>query len=88
MDIASLIGVILGFVMVIFGIISSGGVTALKNFIDVPSILITIGGSMSSLMGTRKMPDFINGLKSISLPFKGISNDPAETIKTIIDLEN
>lgn len=88
MDIASLGGVVVGFVMVLFGIISSGGVAALGNFIDVPSIIITIGGSLTSVMGGNKMPVFINGLKSISLPFKDNSKDPAETIKTIINLSN
>ena len=75
MDIASLVGVLLGAVMVVFGIISSGGVAAMGNFIDVPSILITIGGSLSSVMGGNKLSDFINGLKSISLPFKENAKD-------------
>lgn len=88
MDIASLIGVLLGAVMVVFGIISSGGVAAMGNFIDVPSILITIGGSLSSVMGGNKLADFINGLKSISLPFKENVKDPGDTIKTIINLAN
>ena len=88
MDIASLVGVLLGAVMVVFGIISSGGVAAMGNFIDVPSILITIGGSLSSVMGGNKLADFINGLKSISLPFKENAKDPGDTIKTIINLAN
>lgn len=88
MDIASLIGVLLGAVMVVFGIISSGGVSAMGNFIDVPSILITIGGSLSSVMGGNKLADFLTGLKSISLPFKENAKDPGETIKTIINLAN
>lgn len=87
-DIASLVGIILGVVMVLFGIISSGGVAALGNFVDPPSILITIGGSLSSVMGCNKMPDFINGLKSISIPFKEKTQNPGNMIKTIIDLSN
>ena len=47
MDIATLIGIVFGFAMVIFGIISSGGVSAITgSFIDYPSIIITIGGSL------------------------------------------
>ena len=34
MDVGSLIGIILGFAMVIFGIFTSGGITAFGNFID------------------------------------------------------
>ena len=72
-DIASLAGVLIGLIMVIFGIISSGGVAAMGNFIDIPSVLITIGGSLSSVLGANKLNGFITGLKSISLPFKSIS---------------
>ena len=36
MDVGSLVGIILGFVMVIFGIFSSGGINAFGNFIDIP----------------------------------------------------
>ncbi|MEE1009449.1 MAG: motility protein A [Agathobacter sp.] len=88
MDIATLIGVILGLVMVVFGIISSGGAAAMGDFIDPPSIIITIGGSLSSVLGSRKLADFIGGLKSISLPFKNSVQDPTDTIKQIIDLSN
>jgi len=60
MDIASLVGIILGVVMMILGIVTSGGVEAFGNFVDVPSIFVTIGGSLSSTLGANKLPDFIN----------------------------
>ena len=47
MDVGSLVGIILGVVMVIFGIFSNGGIAAFGNFIDIPSVFITIGGSIS-----------------------------------------
>ena len=40
MDIASLAGILLGVVMVIFGIFSSGGITAFGNFVDIPSVFM------------------------------------------------
>ncbi len=88
MDIASLAGIVLGLVMVIFGIVSSGGVEAFGNFIDVPSVIITIGGSLSSTLASHKLPDFINGLKAMGLIFKQDSQDPGEIIKSIIDMSN
>jgi len=92
MDIASLAGIIIGLAMVLFGILSSSnwdiGVIV-DSFVDFPSILITLGGSISSTLGCFKLPDFINGLKSITLPFKGSKiMDPADIIKTVIDLSN
>ena len=88
MDISSLLGIILGAVMVIFGIFSSGGVAAFASFIDIPSVIITIGGSITSLMTEHKLPDVINGFKSIALPFQEKATDPGQVIKQIIELSN
>ncbi len=75
--------------MVVFGIVSSGGVAALGNFIDIPSVIITIGGSLASTLGSNKMPDFINGLKGIGISTKEPPDtDPTQVIKTIIDMSN
>ena len=82
MDIASLVGMLLGMGMVVFGIIDSGGgVSAFGTFIDVASVAITFGGSLSSTLGSFKLADFINGVKSISLAFKETSTNPSEIIK-------
>lgn len=90
MDLASLVGLILGVVMVVFGIISSGGGTAaLGNFIDPPSIIITIGGSLASTLFSHKLPDFINGLKGITLAIKEPTvGNPVDVISNIINLSN
>lgn len=89
LDIASLGGMILGMVMVIFGIISSGGVAAITDsFIDPASIVITIGGSVSGLLAANKLQDFLGGFQSIKLIFKNEVVDPGETISNIINLSN
>lgn len=89
MDIASVVGMILGVLMIIFGIISGDqGVPALGNFGDLPSVIITIGGSVSGVLSSRSLNDFISGLKSVTLIFKTVSNDASSTIKNIIDLSN
>ena len=91
MDIASLISIVLGLDMVIFGILSSNNFafSAITDmYIDYPSLIITFGGSICSTLGCFKLADDINSLKSISLPFKDKSYDPAATIHTIIDLSN
>jgi chemotaxis protein MotA len=87
-DIASLLGVILGIGMVLFGIIQNGGVPALLNFLDAPSAIITIGGSLSAVLCSNKLSGFIAGIKSFALPFKEKSVDPGETINKIIELSN
>ena len=80
MDIASLAGLILGVAMCILGIVTSGGVEAFGNFVDIPSVFVTIGGSLSSVLSSLKLSDFINGFKSISLPFQEKVVDPAQVM--------
>ncbi|MDD6845869.1 MAG: motility protein A [Clostridia bacterium] len=88
MDIATLLGIVLGAVMVVFGIITSGGVSAMGNFIDPPSIVITIGGSLSSLLSSYTMPEVINNLKGLGVAFKDPKMDHGAVIRQIIDLSN
>lgn len=88
MDIASLVGLILGAVMVVFGILSSGG-NIVENFMDLPSVIITIGGSLAGTLASHKLADFIGGLKSIGLAMKEPSvGDASEVISNIINLSN
>lgn len=94
MDVASLVGIVLGFVLVIFGIVFDSKnmtiVTAnLGSFIDIPSVIITIGGTFSCLITmSSNIGDFVAKLKSIVLAFKVKTFNSGETIKQIIDLSN
>lgn len=67
---------------------SKCGVPALLNFLDAPSAIITIGGSLSAVLCSNKLSGFIAGIKSFALPFKEKSVDPGETINKIIELSN
>ena len=88
MDIATLASLAIGVVMVLFGIISSGGVAALGNFVDVPSVIITIGGSVAATLGCNKMADFIAGFKSMGVAIKEPTQKAEDAINTIIRLSN
>lgn len=90
MDLASIIGLVVCFALVIFGIISGdAGVSALGNFIDVASILITFGGTFMCLMTmSDSIPDYIAKLKSLTLVMKQLPSNEEETIKNIINLSN
>ena len=49
MDIATIVGLLLGFGL-IFTSIAIGGGSGLSAFVDVPSIMITVGGSFAALL--------------------------------------
>ena len=60
MDIASLVGLILGMVMVVFGILSSGG-NIVEDFMDLPSVIITIGGSLAGTLASQRPKGYWTG---------------------------
>lgn len=88
MDIASILGLVLCFGMVVFGIINSAGLGGVKYFFDLPSAIITFGGSFSAILASNTMNDFIGGLKSFALVLKIPTFDMTTIIAKIIDLSN
>ena len=86
MDLASIIGIVLGAVMVVFGILWGNGVSALQNFVDVPSIIITLGGSLAGLIASNTLKDFLNNFmkKGILLIVDG--TEP-ELVRGILETE-
>lgn len=89
MDISTLIGIIGGIGLIIFGILwGQPSAAVLLNFVDIPSLFITVGGTFSSTLTSYKLKDFLNGLKSISIIFKSPEIDNVSVINRIIELSN
>lgn len=88
MDIASLAGIILGIVMLVFGIISNAGVGGLSEYLDFPSAVITFGGSFACTLASVSLQNFVGGLKSFTLIFKEAKVNTSDMIQKIIDLSN
>ena len=91
MDLASLLGMLICFLMIVFGMVyGKNGVDfgAIINFLDAQSAIITFGGAFCAIMMSNTMPDFIGGLKSITLIFKPPTLNAPDIIKKIIDLSN
>ncbi len=88
MDIASLLGMILCFAMLIFGIMSNAGVGGILEYVDFPSAIITFGGSFAAILTSYNLTDYIAGLKTITLIFKTPKSNTSDMIKKIIELSN
>ncbi len=89
MDIASLLGIVLCFAMLAFGIINAAGIENIfTRYVDVPSAIITFGGSFFAVLASKSMDEYIGGLKSFSLIFKSPAMDVKAMIQKIIDLSN
>ncbi|MBQ4522732.1 MAG: motility protein A [Lachnospiraceae bacterium] len=92
MDLASIIGLVLGFGLFIFGCIvdSSFNVNfgTLGNFVDIPSAIITFGGTLSAMITSNSLGGFVNNIKGAKRVFSVPKNDEAAIIRQIIDLSN
>lgn len=88
MDLASILGLILCFVMCAFGIVTNAGIGNIGRYLDPASAIITFGGSFFAVMAMKSMADYIGGLKSFMLVFKVPAVDVKGMIQKIIDLSN
>ena len=78
---------LLGVVMVVFGIVTGdGGFSLLPNFVDLPSVIITIGGSLAGVIACNKLPFMATGFKGIALSMKEPGYDPAAMMARKEDL--
>lgn len=74
--------------MLVFGVISSAGVSGISEYLDTPSAIITFGGAFSCTLMGLSLQTYINGLKSFTLIFKAPALNTAEMIRKIIELSN
>lgn len=91
MDLATIIGLVLCFGLILYGIVNGdNGIdfAALQHFIDMSSVYITIGGSFSCMLASYELKDYLKYLKSFALIFKSPAFNTQDIIQKIIDLSN
>jgi len=88
MDLASIIGLVGCFALILYGIMGDDA-SAIFNFINLPSVYITIGGTLCCMLTmSGSIKQFISNLKSFMLITKVKKTEESEMIKTIIELSN
>lgn len=83
MDITTILGIGLAFALVFVPIILAGDIA---SFIDVPSILITIGGALSTIVTSYPMNELMGGIGVIKKAFLSKPVEYGKTIDTLVDL--
>lgn len=58
------------------------------NYVNLPSALITFGGSICGVLASNSVDSFLKGIKSMALTFKTPVINIEEMIRSIIDLSN
>lgn len=82
-DIATIIGLVLAGGLVIGSILLGGDLGA---FIDVPSLLIVVGGTIAAALTAESLPNCIGSIKVAMNAIKMKANDPIETIGKLVEL--
>ncbi|KUJ96878.1 MAG: chemotaxis protein MotA [Desulfonauticus sp.] len=85
MDIGTIIGIVLAFGLIVGSIILGGNFGA---FIDIPSILIVVGGTLAVTFVMFPMGRVLGAVKVMLKAFFGAPPDPKALIKNIVDLAN
>lgn len=85
MDLATLIGLVLGTALLFIAILLGG---SLLLFINIPSIMIVAGGTFATVMIRFGMSDVINAIKVGMNTFVAKLSNPQAVIQEIVNLAN
>ncbi|MCM0754084.1 motility protein A [Desulfovibrio aminophilus] len=85
MDLATVIGIVLAFGLVISGIMSG---SSLMTFVDVPSMLIVVGGTVGATLVNYPLPHMLGVIRVIKQTFQTKTQPPAQIITMFMEFAN
>ena len=81
MDLASIAGLVLGIGFIFFGILSGGSVIL---FIDIPSALIVVGGTIGATLVNYPLGEVISVINVVKKAFLHTEESPSGIIDTLV----
>ncbi|NSW76567.1 MAG: motility protein A, partial [Candidatus Atribacteria bacterium] len=85
MDRATVIGLALGIVMILFGLFSSAGGNFMM-FVNFPSVLITVGGAVASTLISFRFEQVMKAMKLFQIAMREKLPTPQEIVGTLVSL--
>ena len=85
MDFASIAGILSGLSLIVAAIFLRGDLT---NFLNIPGIMIVLGGTIASILLTFPLKDVIKAFQAAFFVLYEPKVDPNDMVKTIIKLSN
>ena len=90
MNLTFIIGIVFGFFMIVYGIIMGDTLTAIdftqmEQFIDVPSILIVVGGTLATVIAGNPMKTLVKFPKHLSIILNQKKFNPAGIIDEVVE---
>ncbi len=81
MDIGSIVGITIAFALVIWSLLIGAGI---GPYIDIPSVLIVVGGTMGIVMASFPINSLVVGLKAMSKAFIYIPQSAQALIEQLV----
>lgn len=85
MDIATPVGLVLAFGLIIGSILLGG---SLSSYIDTPSLLIVFGGTVAAALTAERLQSVLGIMKVTKNVFRHPPGDPVALIEKIVELSN
>ena len=82
MDIASIIGLVVGLVCLIYGI----GFGSLGSFIHIQSLIVVLGGGIASTLISYRLDELVKIMKILPNVFSNKDQTPFKTIQLLVDM--
>jgi chemotaxis protein MotA len=82
MDIATIVGVLLGFLVVVGAIVIGGG---WQSFVHIPSLAITIGGMLCATLIHFSLPQFLGIFSVVKKTIVTKIPSPSELIQNMVN---
>lgn len=83
MDLATLVGIIGALALIVVSMLMSG---QLGMFINVPSLVIVVGGTIFAVMAKYGLGQFLGATKVAGKSFKNNISDPLQLISEVVEL--
>ncbi len=81
MDLTTIIGITGGLILVFTSVTLRGGLVGLQGFLDIPSAMITFGGTFAAVLVNYPMVQVLKALKVVKKVFREQQEDPASYIE-------
>lgn len=91
MDITTIVGIIVGLILVTFGVVFDLEAPSLfvfenlKNFVDIPSLFIVLGGTLSAVVASYPLNNLKQIPKHVKILINGNKYDPMEYIDLLVE---
>lgn len=82
MDLATILGIVSAFGLVIIAIVMGGG---LGLFINIPSLMIVVGGTLGATMINYPLKDVLKAISIVKNAFFPSNSAPEEIVKQFVD---